>query len=99
MVPDGVTVIAALHTIGAKSLAEGDALDEDVLICGDKKADKTKVAALISLIPGLRPVNAGALEAARIVETLTPLLIGINVRYKCHAGIHITGLPGEDHWA
>lgn len=100
MVPDGVTVIAALHTVGAPSLAElATELDEDVLICGDRKADKAKVAHLIELIPGLRAVNAGPLETARIVEQLTPLLISVNVRYKTHAGIKLTGLPEGDHWA
>jgi 8-hydroxy-5-deazaflavin:NADPH oxidoreductase len=100
MVPDGVTVIAALHTVGAPSLAELTAeLDEDVPICGDRKADKARVARLIELIPGLRPVNAGPLETARIVEQLTPLLISVNVRYKTHAGIKLTGLPKGDHWA
>jgi 8-hydroxy-5-deazaflavin:NADPH oxidoreductase len=99
MVPDGVTVVAALHTVSAPRLAEGQAeLDEDVLVCGDRKADKTRVAALIELIPGLRAVNAGPLEMARIVETLTPMLISINSRYKAHAGIRITGLPGGGHW-
>ena len=58
-----------------------------------------RVAELIELIDGLRAVNAGALEMARIVETLTPLLISINARYKTHAGIRITGLPEDDHWA
>jgi 8-hydroxy-5-deazaflavin:NADPH oxidoreductase len=100
MVPDGVTVIAALHTVGAPSLAEPTAeLDEDVLICGDRKADKARVARLIELIGGLRAVNAGPLETARIVEQLTPLLISVNVRYKAHAGIKLTGLPEGDHWA
>lgn len=100
MVPDGVTVVAALHTVGAPSLTElTAALDEDVLICGDRKADKAKVARLIELIPGLRAVNAGPLETARIVEQLTPLLISVNVRYKTHAGIKLTALPGGDHWA
>jgi 8-hydroxy-5-deazaflavin:NADPH oxidoreductase len=100
MVPDGVTVVAALHTVGAPSLADPDAeLDEDVLICGDRKADKARVARLIELIPGLRAVNAGPLETARIVEQLTPLLISVNVRYKTHAGIKLTGLPAGDHWA
>jgi 8-hydroxy-5-deazaflavin:NADPH oxidoreductase len=100
MVPDGVTVIAALHTVGAPSLADpAAALDEDVLICGDRKADKARVARLIELIGGLRAVNAGPLETARIVEQLTPLLISVNVRYKAHAGIKLTGLPEEDHWA
>ena len=99
MVPEGVTVIAALHTVSAKALAEGEKLDEDVLICGDKKADKTRVAKIVELIDGLRPVNAGALEAARIVEQITPLLIGVNVRYKAHAGVRLTGLPDADHWS
>lgn len=100
MVPDDVTVVAALHTVSAPKLAEAGAeLDEDVLVCGDRKADKARVAGLIELIPGLRAVNAGRLEMARIVEQLTPLLISINSRYKTHAGIRITGLPGGDHWA
>ncbi|HEX7245223.1 MAG TPA: NADPH-dependent F420 reductase [Solirubrobacterales bacterium] len=99
MVPEGVTVVAALHTIGAPTLADPEAeLDEDVLVCGDRKADKARVARLIELIPGLRAVNAGPLEMARIVEQLTPLLISVNVRYKAHAGIKLTGLPAGDHW-
>jgi hypothetical protein len=100
MVPEGVTVVAALHTVSAPGLADRDAeLDEDVLVCGDRKADKAQVARLIELIPGLRAVNAGPLETARIVEQLTPLLISVNVRYKTHAGIRLTGLPEGDHWA
>ena len=50
---------------------------------------------LIDRIDGLRPVDAGRLETARLVEQLTPLLISINVRNKAHAGIKITGLPDE----
>jgi 8-hydroxy-5-deazaflavin:NADPH oxidoreductase len=100
MVPEGVTVIAALHTVGAPTLGDPDAeLGEDVLVCGDRKTDKARVARLIELIPGLRPVNAGPLETARIVEQLTPLLISVNSRYKTHAGIRLTGLPDGDHWA
>jgi len=99
MVPDGVTVVAALHSVSAPGLADpATELDEDVLICGDRKADKARVARLIEQIPGLRAVNAGALEMARIVEQLTPLLISVNTRYKTHAGIRLTGLPEEDHW-
>ena len=99
MVPDGVTVISALHTMNAKRLAEGGPLDEDILICGDRKVDKARVARLIEQIEGLRTVNAGALEMARIVETLAPMLISINVRYKGAAGIRITNLPEGDPWA
>jgi hypothetical protein len=100
MVPEGVTVIAALHTVGAPTLADPDGrLDEDILICGDRKEPKARVARLIERIDGLRAVNAGALEMARIVEQLTPMLISINTRYKTHAGIRIQGLPESDHWA
>jgi len=99
MVPEGVTVVAALHTVSAPTLGDPDAeLDEDVLICGDRRADKAQVAQIVELVPGLRAVNAGALEMARIVEQLTPLLISINARYKLHAGIRITGLPESSPW-
>ncbi len=99
MVPDGVTVVAALHTLAAPSLADLDTeLAEDVLVCGDRKADKARVARLIELIGDLRAVNAGSLEMARIVEQLTPMLISVNSRYKTHAGIRLTGLPDADHW-
>jgi len=99
MVPDGVIVVAALHTVGAPTLGDPNAeLDEDVLICGDRRADKARVARIVELVPGLRAVNAGALEMARIVEQLTPLLISINARYKAHSGVRITGLPAGDPW-
>lgn len=99
MVPDGLTVVSALHSVSAPQLADLESdLDEDVLICGDRRADKARVAALVEQIPGLRAVNAGALETARIVEQLTPLLISVNARYKTRAGIRITGVPNDDHW-
>jgi 8-hydroxy-5-deazaflavin:NADPH oxidoreductase len=99
MVPEGVTVVATLHTVSAKPLGDPDAeLDEDILICGDRKADKARVARIVELIPGLRAVNAGALETARIVEQLTSLLISVNARYKTQAGIRMTGLGETDHW-
>jgi NADPH-dependent F420 reductase len=98
MAPEGVTVISALHTVSAAALAENEAIEEDVLICGARKAEKARVAALVERIEGLRAVDAGPLEMARIVETLTPLLIGVNARYKARAGVRITGLSGGDHW-
>ena len=53
MVPEGVTVVAALHTVGAPTLADPEAeLDEDVLVCGDRKADKARVAAPDRADPG-----------------------------------------------
>jgi predicted dinucleotide-binding enzyme len=49
---------------------------------------------LAEKIPGVRAVDGGKLENSRILEQITALLIGINIRYKTHAtGIRITGLP------
>jgi NADPH-dependent F420 reductase len=96
MVPNGVTVVSALHTISAPTLNNLDhELDEDVLVAGDSREAKRRVAELIALVPGLRPVNAGRLEVARLIEGLTPLLISVNSRYKTHAGVKLTGLPDE----
>jgi hypothetical protein len=94
LVPDGVSVVAALHTVSATTLADLDrSIDEDVLIAGDRRAEKARVAALLGRIEGLRCVDAGRLEMARITESLTALLIAVNGRYKAHAGIRLTGLP------
>ncbi len=93
MAPEGVSVVSAFHTVSAALLSDLEHdLDEDVLICGDRKADKERVAGLVKQIRGLRPVDCGPLEMSRIVETLTPLIISINVRHKVRAGIKITGL-------
>ena len=98
MVPEGVTVVSALHTVSASLLGELEhELDEDVLIAGDSKEAKVRVAELIGRIAGLRPVNAGRLEQARHIEALTPLLISVNINNKTHAGIRLTGLP-EPRW-
>ena len=93
MVPEDVTVLSAFHTVSAALLTDLEHdLHEDVLICGNRRADKERLAELVDRIDGLRAVDCGPLEMARIVEQLTPLLISINVRNKVRAGIRITGL-------
>ena len=98
MVPEGVRVVSALHTVSATSLTDLDhPLEQDVLVCGDSREDKREAAHLIERIDGLRCVDCGRLEMARITESLTALLISVNARYKAHAGIRLTGLP-EGLW-
>jgi NADPH-dependent F420 reductase len=98
MAPDGVAVVSALHTVSAASLRDLDErLDQDVLVCGDSRAEKRRAAGLIERIDGLRCVDCGKLEMARTTEALTALLIAVNARYKTHAGISLTGLP-EQLW-
>src|SRR4051794_30488604 len=100
MAPDGVRVVSALHTVAAENLSDVSRdLDEDVLVCGDRRADKAQVAEILQRIPGLRCVDAGRLEMARITETMTALMISINAKYKAQAGIHIANLPDHPHEA
>jgi 8-hydroxy-5-deazaflavin:NADPH oxidoreductase len=94
MAPRGVTVISGFHTVSAAALSDpAHELDEDVLIAGDDRKAKEDLAGLVRRIPGLRPVDCGELEIARILEQLTPLLISVNKRHKVkHSGIRLTGL-------
>lgn len=92
--PEGVAVASAFHNVGAAALSDlAHGVDCDVLVCGDMKADRERLRPLVESIPGCRFVDAGVLSNSRTVEALTALLIGINIRYKCHSGVRISGLP------
>ncbi len=96
-VPEGVPVVSAFHCLSAGLLAHlARPLDCDVLVCGDSAEAKAAVSELVRLIPGARPIDAGPLENARMVENLAALLVSLNLRYKSkHSGVRITGLgPG-----
>ena len=94
---EGPRVVAGFHTIAAKELqALEHSIESDVLICGDDADAKATVGELIEQIPGLRWVDCGDLSMARITETLTALLIGVNRRYKVpDSGFRIVG---RDAW-
>ena len=96
LVPAGVSVVAAFQNLGAELLSKDEDVDCDILVCSDDQGAKQAASELALKIPGARAINGGKLENARIVESLTALLIGINMRYKVHsAGIRFTGLPIE----
>jgi 8-hydroxy-5-deazaflavin:NADPH oxidoreductase len=93
LVPKGVSVVAAFHNLSA-DLLNGDApLDCDVVVCSDDPDAAQLTRELAAKIPGVRAIDGGKLENARIVEQITALLIGLNIRHKGHSGIRITGLP------
>jgi NADPH-dependent F420 reductase len=94
MVPARIPVLGAFHNLSAEALQDLDTpLDCDILVCGDDEAAKQTLFPLIQLIEGLRPVDAGPLEMARITESVTALLISVNRRHKVkHSGIRITGI-------
>jgi hypothetical protein len=93
LVPDGVTVVAAFHNLAADLLQQEVPIDCDVIVCSDDKNAGKRVRELARKIPGVRALDGGRLENARIVEQITAVLIGLNIRYKGHSGLRITGLP------
>jgi 8-hydroxy-5-deazaflavin:NADPH oxidoreductase len=95
MVPKGVSVVAAFHNLSAELLSGDAPVDCDVVVCSDDPASAQIVRELARKIPGVRAVDGGKLENSRIVEQMTALLIGLNIRHKGHAGVRITGLPSE----
>jgi len=94
LVPQGVEVVSAFQNVSAHRLQHLDApVDCDVVVSGAKAA-REKVMELCPLVPGLRALNGGPLSNARIVESMTALIIGLNIRHKCPEGLGIrfTGL-------
>lgn len=93
LVPAEVSVVAAFHNLSADLLGGDNPLDCDVVVCSDDSDAAQLTRELAAKIPGVRPIDGGKLENARIVEQITALLVGLNIRHKGHSGIRITGLP------
>jgi NADPH-dependent F420 reductase len=90
---EGVRVVASLHHVSSVHLADADhAIDCDVLTCGDDNDAVELVCGLIGDL-GMRGVHAGALANAVALESLTPVLIHLNKKYKsAGTGLRITGI-------
>ena len=96
LLPKGVLVAAALQNLSVELLKGSDPVDCDAIVSSDDETARRVAIELAEKIPGVRAWNGGALESARIVEQITALLIGLNIKYKVHhAGLRITGLPHE----
>ncbi|MBZ5655806.1 MAG: NADPH-dependent F420 reductase [Acidobacteriia bacterium] len=94
LVPRGVSVAAAFQNVSADVLNGGEDVDCDVIVCSDDPQATQVAMELAVKIPRVRAIDGGKLENARIVEQITALLIGLNIRHKGHGGVRITGLPG-----
>lgn len=94
----GAKVICAFCNISNSHLANiPEEIDCDCLIAGDDNESKEIAAEIIDKIPGVKTIDCGILEKARIIEKITPLLIGLNIKYKSHyGGLRITGIPALD---
>src|SRR5262245_53420574 len=89
-------VTAAFHHAAPKLLANLDQpVDGDILVAGDDPAAKVLVIGLADGIPGCRGIDAGPLRLARQLEGFTAVIVGLNRRYKFHAGVRITRLSEE----
>jgi 8-hydroxy-5-deazaflavin:NADPH oxidoreductase len=93
LVPKGVSVVGAFHNVSADVLNGEEDVDCDVIVCSDDAAATQVAMELAAKIPRVRAIDGGKLENARIVEQITALLIGLNIRHKGHGGVRITGLP------
>ena len=95
IVPPGVHVVSAFQNVSAHRLQHLDEPVECDVIVSGAKAPRERIMALCPLVPGLRAINGGPLANARIVEEITALLIGMNIRYKTPEGLglRITGIP------
>ena len=81
--PETARLVSAFHNLPAKELSEIDKhLDYDVVICGDDDGAKEVVKKLTEDMPNLRVLDAGALEASAMIESMTPLIVNLNMRYK-----------------
>lgn len=87
-------VICAFNNISSAALMNfTEPIDCDCLISGDDADSKAIATGLIEQIPGVNVIDCGPLERAKIIEKITPLLIGLNIRNKTQfGGIRITGL-------
>jgi hypothetical protein len=88
-----VKVVAAFQNVSADVMNGDDPVECDIIVCSDFPEATKVVCDLAAKVPGVRAIDGGKLENARIVEQITALLIGLNIRHKGHGGIRITGLP------
>ncbi len=95
LLPANTQIVSAFHNVVAESLQNlNEKVDCDIFVCGNSREAKDTIMQLASEILGVRAIDGGRLENSRVVEQITALLIGLNIRYKVHsAGIRITGLP------
>ena len=91
IVGERVRVVSAFQNVAADHIRASAPLDADVLVCGDDKAAREAVIALVRAA-GMRGLHAGKLANAVAAEALTSALLHINRHYRCRAGIRVTGL-------
>lgn len=88
-----VRVVAAFQNVSYTHLQESDhPVECDVLVCGDDVTAKDEVIKLAEAA-GMKGYDAGALVNSIAVESLTPVIMYMNRKYKVKGvGIKVTGI-------
>lgn len=92
-VPESL-VAATMHHVPAKELGDiAHPVESDVLVCSDHPTATATTIDIVSKIPDMRAVDAGALSHAAPIEAFTAVLLQVNVKYKTRVAVRFTGLP------
>jgi NADPH-dependent F420 reductase len=84
-------VVSGFQALAAAQLAQLEAPDEDVLVCGDDRDAKRLALELAEPLVGGRAIDAGPLANARALEGMTAVILHVNRTYKVVAGLRVTG--------
>ena len=76
-----VRLVSAFQNVAATSLESEDNVKGEVLVCGNNVDARSEVISLIESI-GLKGWHAGPIDNSVVTESLTPVLIFLNKRYK-----------------
>lgn len=83
VLPKTAKLVSAYHNLPAKELSKVEEdLDYDVVICGDDEEAKKVVTKLTEDMPNLKVLDAGPLAVSSMIESMTPLIVNLNMRYK-----------------
>jgi hypothetical protein len=88
-------VASGLQSISAVDLATGELPDQDALVCGDDPRAKELSLELAGKLVGGRALDVGPLENSRALEGITAVILNVNKQYRAHAGLRLTGIPGD----
>jgi len=88
----GSRVAAAFHHLPASELEDLDRrLSADVLVCSDHDDASAATIDLAERVEGLRALDAGSLSQATAIEAFTAVCVNVNIRYRVHTSLRLTG--------
>jgi 8-hydroxy-5-deazaflavin:NADPH oxidoreductase len=92
LLPDA-RIAAAFHSVSSVALQRLDQpMEDDVPVVGDDEEAVARTIELAERIDGVRAFPAGPLRLAAPLEALTPVLIAVNKRHRCHVGLRLSRL-------